>query len=52
LFWSDAFISTIFAIEYFYRFWFAREKLKFIIKPMNIIDFLAFVPFYIELLLQ
>ncbi len=52
LFWSDAFISTIFAIEYFYRFWYAREKLKFIIRPMNIIDFLAFIPFYIELILQ
>ena len=52
LFITDWIISSIFAIEYFYRFAYARKKAWFIIKPMNIVDFVAFLPFFLELVLK
>lgn len=47
LFYVDAFISSVFAIEYFYRFFRARGKLKFLVNPMRIIDLLSFLPFFL-----
>jgi len=46
----DASISLIFAWEYIYRFMRAREKKNFVLKWMNIIDFLSFAPFFIGLI--
>ena len=45
----DAWISLIFAWEYLYRFIRARSKSYFVKKPMNIIDFLSFGPFFLWL---
>ncbi len=47
LFFIDAFISSIFALEYFYRFIRTRNKLAFLINPMRIIDLLSFIPFFL-----
>jgi len=47
LFFIDAFISSIFAIEYYYRISRAKSKIKFIINPMRIIDLLSFLPFFL-----
>ncbi len=49
LFLFDAFISIVFAVEYFYRFFRARDKLKFLINPIRIIDLLSFLPFFLWL---
>ncbi len=46
----DYIIATIFAIEYTYRLFRARNKRKFIAKPINIIDLLSFLPFFIGVL--
>lgn len=46
----DAVVSLIFAAEYLYRFMRARDKHQFVIKGMNIIDLLSFVPFFIGLI--
>jgi voltage-gated potassium channel len=52
LFILDWFISTIFAIEYFYRLMMAKNKLKHSIKIMNIVDLLAFLPFFLQILFE
>lgn len=52
LFYLDMFISSVFAIEYIYRFSYAKKKLKFVYKPLNIIDLLSFLPFFLELILM
>lgn len=52
LFISDWIISTLFAIEYFYRFYYAKSKIKFGFWLMNIIDLLAFLPFFLEILFK
>jgi len=49
LFLLDFFISTIFLYEYFYRILRAKEKVKFILNPLNIVDLLSFLPFFIWL---
>jgi len=43
----EAFISIVFAIEYFYRLIRAKNKLKFLINPIRIIDLLSFLPFFL-----
>lgn len=50
LFIVDWIISSIFAIEYFYRLYYAREKFRFTFKVMNVIDLLAFFPFFLEII--
>ncbi len=47
LFIFEAFISVIFAIEYFYRFFKAKKKLSFFLNPIRIIDLLSFLPFFL-----
>lgn len=49
LFIFEAFISSIFAIEYFYRLYKAKEKINFLINPLRIIDLLSFLPFFLWL---
>ena len=43
----DIFVSTVFALEYIYRFIKAKNKLKFIFSPIRIIDLLSFLPFFL-----
>ncbi|MFK7780611.1 MAG: ion transporter [Candidatus Gracilibacteria bacterium] len=43
----DAIISTVFAFEYFYRFFESKKKMNFLITPMRIIDLLSFLPFFL-----
>ncbi len=43
----EAFISTIFAIEYFYRLFKSKNKIKFLFSPIRIIDLLSFLPFFL-----
>mmetsp|Transcript_42677 Transcript_42677/g.166625 ORF Transcript_42677/g.166625 Transcript_42677/m.166625 type:complete len:357 (+) Transcript_42677:229-1299(+) len=52
LFILDAVLAGIFTVDYIARLALCRKRLKFIIKPMNIIDLLSFVPFYIEIAVQ
>jgi len=40
---------TIFTVEYLTRLYGARDKLGFMTGPMNVVDLLAILPFYIEL---
>ncbi len=46
IFIIDLFISIVFAIEYFYRWYFSSEKFKFPFRLLNIFDFLSFAPFF------
>ncbi len=48
IFVLDFFISTVFLLEYIYRFWRAKDKIKFVKKLLNIIDVLSFLPFFIS----
>lgn len=50
LYIADWVISLIFAAEYFYRYLYARGRLKFLFNPMNIIDLVAFMPFFLEII--
>jgi len=50
LFIADFFISTIFLYEYFYRFIRSKEKISFVANPLNIVDLLSFLPFFIWLI--
>ncbi|USN58996.1 MAG: ion transporter [Candidatus Peribacteria bacterium] len=45
----DGFISSVFLSEYLYRLASAKEKLKFILSPSRVIDFLSFAPFFLGL---
>ena len=47
LFYIDAFISIVFALEYFYRLSRSKHKIRFLINPMRIIDLLSFLPFFL-----
>lgn len=47
LFYVDAFISSIFAFEYIYRFLRSKNKFSFLINPMRIIDLVSFLPFFL-----
>ena len=46
LFIFEFFISSVFAIEYIYRFLKSRVKYNFFINPLRIIDLLSFAPFF------
>ncbi|KAM3716724.1 putative voltage-gated potassium channel [Dirofilaria immitis] len=42
---------AFFTIEYCLRLFAAPRKLRFMLKPLNLVDLMAIVPFYLELLL-
>ncbi len=46
IFLLDLFISIVFAIEYFYRWYFSDKKIWFVFRILNIFDFLSFAPFF------
>ncbi len=46
IFFIDLFISVVFTIEYFYRWKYSSNKLKFPFRILNIFDFLSFAPFF------
>ena len=48
---SEYIILVIFTTEYILRFFIATKKIKFLKKPLNIIDFLAIFPTYLEFIL-
>lgn len=45
--WSERIVAGIFTIEYFIRWRFAKDRWKYPITPMAIIDLVAVLPFYI-----
>ncbi len=49
-FMGDLIISTIFLLEYLYRFWRSWDKFKFLWWFFNIIDLVSFAPFFLALL--
>ena len=48
----DEFVVIFFTIEYVTRLIICPRKVKFLKQPMNIIDILAIIPFYISILLE
>jgi ion transport protein len=48
---TNAFILFIFTVEYFLRLFSAPKKLKFILKPLSVVDFFAIFPNYLEFVL-
>ncbi len=42
---TDIFVGIVFALEYVYRWMRSSHKLRFSLRPMNIIDLLSFFPF-------
>ena len=48
----DQMAITFFTIEYLLRFLLSPRKVKFFFDKMNLVDFIAIIPFYIALLLE
>lgn len=46
----DLIISTIFLIEYLYRFSRSQDKVQFIWRFFNVVDFVSFAPFFLALI--
>lgn len=49
-YWIDVTVVIIFTLEYVSRLLLVRRKLEFMRQPLNIVDLIAILPFYIELL--
>jgi len=43
-------VTTLFTIEYVLRLIIVKNRLRYMIRPMNVVDLLAILPFYLELL--
>ena len=50
--WSDKLVMFLFTLEYVLRLITCPHKIKFAIQPMNMIDLLALIPFYLGMILQ
>ena len=48
----DLITVVIFTVEYFIRLICSPVKWKFFIKPMNLVDFIALLPFFISMILE
>jgi hypothetical protein len=48
----DLITVVIFTVEYFTRLICSPVKWKFFIKPMNLVDFIALLPFFISMILE
>ena len=46
----DFFVSSVFLLEYQYRFLRSKHKLSFFFHPQRIVELLSFVPFFLGLL--
>jgi voltage-gated potassium channel len=45
--WSERVVAGIFTIEYLFRWFFAKERWKYLTSPMGLVDLVAVVPFYV-----
>jgi voltage-gated potassium channel len=46
----EAFSVLVFTVEYVVRLWVARDRLRYVVSPMAVIDLLAVLPFYLPFL--
>ena len=51
LLWAaiELFVVLQFSLEYVLRLWCAADRSVFVVQPLNVIDLMAFAPFYVEL---
>lgn len=47
----EAIAITVFTLEYGIRWWAHEDKYKYMTEPLNVIDLVAILPFYIDLIL-
>jgi len=45
--WSERVVAAIFTIEYFVRWFFAKDRWKYVSSPMDLVDLISVAPFYI-----
>ena len=50
--WAETIIMIVFTIEYVLRLVTCPSKLKFVLQPLNIIDILALIPFYLAIIVM
>ena len=50
--YSDRVVMCVFTVEYVLRITTSPHKLRFVFQPMNMIDLVALVPFYLGIILQ
>ena len=50
--WAETIIMIVFTIEYVLRLATCPRKLKFVLQPLNIIDLLALIPFYLAMIVM
>jgi hypothetical protein len=51
IYWANVVILAVFTVEYLLRVATAPRKLAYVAQPMNVIDFLAIFPNYLEIIL-
>jgi len=50
--WSERVVAAIFTVEYLVRWLVARDKFRYPVQPMAIVDLLAVLPFYVGFLVD